>query len=398
MANGVTSGCALGALCGDYPMQCGAQILVRIVDAAETEVLGEICQTVSNSDLVDAGPEGAPPLTLCELRPTGPRATLRGIPLQMVRIQVAVWAPDGPDDAECPPGAIFDGLGGLRSNFNPQPAFGGAVYFDMKLPDPEVTVDLRCGDVEQINENWCEMGSDSTPIVARVDDLSTGITVSEVQAQRLDVAAAEPRPTSGSPDAIEYEIPNDELLHLSHAAGPGGQPPTFTGEETGEIAGTLCIVVEETGARTQAAVCEDVVAGTSPVELHGIRVSDEIMEDFLGILGEERFPATGMVIGRVLDHNGSPLEGVTLTVSGQPDVVVEYLNENRTAFDGVASASHGYFISRNAPFGSVWRAFHPDGRREAAGTLRTGVVQNRISPLILRMRQVDELVGSEPDR
>jgi hypothetical protein len=398
VAEGATSGCGPQAACANYPMRCGAKIMVRIVDAAETEVLGEICQTVSNSELVDAGAEGVPPLTLCELRPTGSQATLRGIPFQMVRIQVAVWAPNDPDDAECPAGDIFDGLGGLRSNFNPQPAFGGAVYFDMNRSDSQVWVDLRCSDVEQINADWCEMGSDSTPIVARVDDLSTGITVSEVQAEKLDVAAAEPRPTSGSPDTIEYEIPNDALLHLSHAVEPGGQPPTFTGEETGEIEGTLCVVVEETGARTQAAVCEDVVAGTSPVELRGIRVSDELMEDFLGILGQERFPSSGMVIGRVLDHNGSPLEAVTLSVSGQPEVVVEYLNENRTAFDGAATASHGYFISRNAPFGSVWLAFHPDGRREAAGTLRTGVIQNRISPLILRMRQVDELVGSEPER
>lgn len=358
--------------CRQYTMSCGARLSVRIFDTEGTNsergtLVGETCEAVKSSEKI------------CDLRNTS-QLGIVNVPLHHVRIEVAAWHPaDVPENA-CPP-VTFDAVGRPRVDFQPRPAVAGAKAFDVSSNKVEVWIPLQCTDIARLDDVECRPEI-TTLLRARIDDLAIGFAVSEAQAEGLNVSAAPPTPVDGSPTAQRIDV--DDFIGLSRVVD-GPPSPTFERDFVGRMSGHLCTVVLDSGPQvTATATCTEVDMDQASIDLRGILVTTGTLQPLLDAMGSA-FPEAGLVVGRVLDRAGTPLAGVRVI----PDAgTVEYLDEAGTGFTGTTTGSRGYFISRDAPFGTTWRATHPDGRVEQSVQV-AGLVNQMVSPVILRMVDPD---------
>jgi hypothetical protein len=84
-----------------------------------------------------------------------------------------------------------------------------------------------------------------------------------------------------------------------------------------------------------------------------------------------------------VDHTGAPLANVNVMPSAGS---VDYVSADRSTLIGSDTSTSGLFIARDVPFGSTWTAVHiGDGRRED-GAIRTGLVQDKVTALLIRMK------------
>jgi hypothetical protein len=294
---------------------------------------------------------------------------------------VAAWRPGVLPGGLCPNEDIFDERGVPRVDFQPQPAFGGAVFFDVGEGDDEVTVLLNCTDAPQLDAQEC-VGAETTRVQAEVNDLSTVLPITDDQAVRLDVGVAAPRQIPGLPIS-EYVIDREATIELERETGP---VPTFAAEVTEELDGTVCTVVFDSSAAesTASALCHDVGDVDGPIDLPGLLVSKQTLDPILTALELANFPPKGLLIGRVVDHTDAPLAGVSLTPSAD-GATVQYLSGGEIG--GSETSENGYFISTDAPFGTPWTAVHnEDGRREE-GEPRAGLVRDKVAVVIVRMQR-----------
>ena len=349
--------------CDDFGMSCGATFMLRVLDVenGDQPVVDE-CTHVSGAD------------TLCDLGGGGTH-TFFNIPAHRLRIEVAAWRPDLVAAGACPADDLFtDGVGPLP-NFIPQPAFAGSTYFDAGSQNDVVQVPLYCSDSAQLDQPECN-ASPSTHVTVHVLDIDTELDITFDQASNLSVGVAAPR----SPDGTVYVIEAGDTTDLPVN---GGQPvPTFAGDVDGDLGGPVCALVLDLAPQsTTSVVCSTVTSGEDPV-LEGALVSKTTLDQVLAAMGGVGFPPQGLVVGRVVDHTGAPLAGVTIT----PDSgTVEYLNAARTGLGGTSTSTNGYFISRDAPFDTAWAATAGDGRTQQ-GTPRSGLVQGKLTAFILRMQ------------
>lgn len=349
--------------CTDFGMSCGATFMLRVIDVENgNQPVVDECTQVGGAD------------TLCDLG-SGGTHTFFNIPAHRLRIEVAAWRPDLVAAGACPTDELFtDGVGPLPS-FIPQPAFAGSTYFDAGSDSDVVQVPLYCSDSGQLDQPECN-ASPSTHVTVNVLDIDTDLDITFDQAANLSVGVAAPR----SPDGTVYVIEAGDTTDLPAEAG---QPvPTFAGDIDGDLGGPVCALVLDLAPQsTTSAVCSTVMAGEDPV-LEGALVSKTTLDQVLAAMGGTGFPPQGLVIGRVVDHTGAPLAGVTVAPGTG---TVEYLNAPRTGLGGSSTSTNGYFISRDAPFNTAWTATATDGRTEQ-GTPRSGLIQGKLTAFILRMQ------------
>jgi hypothetical protein len=362
-----------GSFCGsanpsDYGMSCGAQLAIRVDDLELRAPAVNECESVPASESI-RGFENINP------------KTFYNIPPHRVRISVAAWRPRVLPGDLCPAEDIFDERGVPRVDFQPQPAFGGAVFFDVGEGGEEVVVPLSCPDALQLDTEECR-GAETTRVQAEVADLETVLPITDGQAEGLDVGVAPPRQIPGLPIS-EYVIDSEATIELEREPGP---EPTFAAEVEVELEGTVCTVVFDPAPAesTASALCRDVGDVDEPIDLPGVLVAKETLDPILTALGLADFPRKGLLIGRVVDHTDTPLAGVSLT-PGADGATVQYIDGSEIG--GTETSDSGYFVSTDAPFGTLWTAVHnQDGRREE-GEPRAGLVRDKVSVVIVRMQR-----------
>jgi hypothetical protein len=356
------------ASCRDYGMSCGAQLAIRVDDLELRAPAVNECEPVADSE------------SICGFENINPR-TFYNIPPHRVRISMAAWRPGVLPGDLCPAEDIFDERGVPRVDFQPQPAFGGAVFFDVGGDEDEVIVPLSCTDAPQLDAQECR-GAETTRVQAEVNDLATVLPITGGQAKQLDVGVAAPRQIPGLPIS-EYVIDRKATIELEREPGP---VPTFAADVAEELEGTVCTVVFDASPAesTASALCRDVGDVDEPLDLPGVLVTKETLDLILTALDLDDFPRKGLLIGRVVDHTDTPLAGVSLT-PGADGATVQYLNGSEIG--GSETSELGYFVSTDAPFGTPWTAVHnQDGRREE-GEPRAGLVRDKVSVVIVRMQR-----------
>lgn len=358
--------------CRAYGMSCGAVLMINLFDVED------------GAPVVDECEKNVPPAdSICGLAAIG-QPNFYNIPPHNLRISVAAWRPGVLPDDECPNGDIFDDVGMPSADFTPRPAFGGSVRFDAAEVEYEVVVPLSCTDSLQLDSEECTgPGMDTTHLLAQVDDMVSLLDLTTERAVQLDVRAAAPRQVAGS-GGLEYVIENSGSIELGLQDGP---VPSFTADVMEPLEETVCVVVRDDSVpeSTSVASCGPFDASADPVELRGVLLEKETLDRILAAIGTE-FPEQGLVVGRVVDHDGAPLAGVSLTVDGPIDAAVEYLSADLTAVEGTATSESGFFISRDAPFDAAWSAERLLDGRQQQGEPRAGLVRGKVSALIVRMQ------------
>lgn len=357
--------------CEDYGMRCGATLGIRILDVADDDrIVADACIAVP------------PAATLCGMGDvTGP--TFFNIPPHRLRIEVAAWRPDvlesDPDLAgDCPDERLFDVRGVPLDTFRPRPAFAGAAYFDAGSDVDVALVPLSCTDVQQLDEDEC--GLTATPVRVTADDIETALDITSEQAANLTVGLAEPRAVPDGEGGTAYVIETSDTTPLEPAGGP---IPSFAGEAEGPIDTACAVLLELTPQSVASVTCQPVPAGADAIDVRGVLVTVDTLEQVLAAMGADSFPPAGLVIGRVVDHTGAPLANVNVMPS---EGSVEYLSADRSTLVGNDTSPSGLFIARDVPFGATWTAVHSgDGRREDRA-IRAGLVQDKVTSLLVRMR------------
>ncbi len=358
--------------CADYGMRCGATLGIRILDVADDgRIVADACIPVP------------PAATLCGMGDvTGP--TFFNIPPHRLRIEAATWRPEvlesDPElSGDCPDDALFDVRGVPLETFQPRPAFAGAAYFDAGSDVDVAMVPLSCTDAQQLDEEECGL-VDTTPIRVTADDIETALDITTEQAANLTVGLAEPRALPDGDGGTIYVIESSDTIPLDPVLGP---IPSFAGE-TDEVLETACSVLLELTPQSVASVtCRRLSGEVDQIDVRGVLVTVETLDQVLAAMGALSFPPEGLVVGRVVDHTGAPLAAVRVMPS---EGTVEYLSADRSTLIGNATSASGLFIARDVPFGATWTAIHNgDGRRED-GEIRAGLVQDKVTALLVRMK------------
>lgn len=380
--------------CTSYGMACDTVLQLRISDAETGAVFANLCGSVDADNA-------------CGLFSVSGGSTpdFLSIPPTMVRIQAAAWrrqvllddpvlsvgcdTDNNPETIDfcCPEGDIFDLQGVPLSDFSPQPAFGGAVYFDITSEDAAVTIPLACPDPAQVNDpDECQLPDALiTAIPDDLENLNDRLTPEQARAL-FDISAAEPRPQTDGDGETFYVIQSGDKVPLA-LKEPVEAIPSFQAFSSRRFGDIACVTMLESGGGAETlSTCQTVVQPDPGVlSLFGHYVERDAIDQIKLALGLPALPEQGLVIGRVVDHEGAALAGVRVTPV-QAGVTVQYLNSDRTAPIGVETSSSAFFVSADAPFNTRWTAQHSDGRQQDGDDFRAGLIQGNVTLLRIQMQ------------
>lgn len=360
--------------CEDYRFGCGATMLVRWTDPDTGEVAMsdtgeplETCQAIEAAD------------SLCALREMADPILFFGIPQETYRIEIALWSPPTVSATGCPGGELFDVFGVPRAEFSPQPAFAGATYVHTSRQD-SITIELSCPDPGQLDDDSCQVDL-STRITAEVTDLERLLSVSDAQATNMTVSATDVLFIPDDKGGVEAVLDTAGAVALS-LTSPAPQP-TFSASTNEAFDDTVCTTVLELGPQATTSVhCDRVQAGARELDLSGLHLPKETLDEILTALGGGEFPEEGLVIGRVVDAAMNPVDDVAVTVGGG---TVRYLSASRTSLIDDATSDNGFFVSTDAAFPASVTALHQgDGRREE-GAYESGLIRGTINLILIRL-------------
>jgi hypothetical protein len=355
--------------CAMIPVTCDFYAGIRIVDPAEpSQPLYTHCQLLS---------PGRTP-TACMLNQIT-LDDLQSLPYRDLQVQVAMFPEDQVDTTTdpgipiCPSDTMYDGTGLAisRGLGEPQgPSIAGQGYYHPG--DTDIDVTLGCADTGPLVDD-CSFIS-SVQARATVDDFDTHVSVAAIAdgirctlqapANCLTVGIGEP--SFVFPD---YFLALSGLTTLTRVVPDPGSP-TWAASVDHLFSAKACISVNDgIGESTTTATCTSEVSPTIPIgpttkslTLVGKRLSKASLDQILAAAGLTAPPPEGLTIGIVLDR-GSPISGQNVVIDGPvPDggtATIEYLNSTRTGISGSSTSSGpngAVFISRDAPFGTTFRA------------------------------------------
>jgi hypothetical protein len=253
------------------------------------------------------------------------------------------------------------------------------------------TVPLHCRDPYQLNALACQ--PDLTSVTAVLKDLTTGLEVPTGQAENLSVSAGEPREQNISDTETEWVLnPKD-----THALSFVGALPTpyWVGEEIPSFAEWACVLALDllppqavTSVSCQSVETLDL---DPPVALSGMLLPHTILDDVLMAAGfGETFPDEGLVVGRVVSDKGAPVADVSVNgtdTENATNATIEYIAEDWLSTGSSKTTSNGFFISRDAVWGSVWTAVHtsPTDDRTHDGLYVGGLIVGKVTVLLIRL-------------
>ncbi len=359
------------ASCVDIGVTCDAVLQIRIVNPNRTD------QAYVSACLPIDDPED-----LCAIA-RGDLPDGLEIPTGTVEVQVAVFPRsmatlDEDGSLRCPTPPVY-GADGLPTLVEPVPAVGGRAFVDGSRD--EVVVTLGCTDLSRLDNDGCRP-QDSTDVSAGVDEFDTRVFVSIATAETLALSVGEPvpriDPLSGQ---LRYSL--DPASAAPLLLRPDSPVPAWQATVPRLFSAFACVqALEDTPGATTAIACRPVTAAQPTVSITGYHVSRARTDATLGALGLAEFPATGVVLGVVVNNLGNPIAGVEV----QPDVgTIVYLDDAGTADSGlgVTSAS-GLFASVDVPFATPWSVAGP-GQLVSAPT--GGLINGKLSVVVIELNE-----------
>jgi hypothetical protein len=378
VAEGISGPSCGSSSCADVPMACEAVLHLRVFRPSDpTAPFISICQDVRPNSTLD----------LCAIGQVDLPATQ--LPREILEVQVTVWPRDKVFDVETGEldcgrvsGVEFDANMGfpvpVAGSELQNPAFGGRAFY--QPGDEETVVTLGCVDPASINDSSCG-GGNSIQIKSTIGDFENlPFSVTPNVGDRLSVAIGEPVPAAfGS-----HQLFGTANLHtLSRTVE--GPTPVWSGGIDDVFSSTACIqVFEDTGQGTSSLRCHNVSSFDTALDLQGIRLPKATLDQVLAALTFPSFPVDGLTIGIVLDNVGNPAPNKTVAVTAG---TVEYLNATRSGLVTGQTSSSGMFVSRDAPYGTIFSTTQVNQTIEERG----GLVEGKVTVVIL---QFDMPVGS----
>lgn len=352
--------------CVDVRMRCPAVMSIRIVDPMDpaSPYLSQ-CVPVSTNHNQDMCA-----IASVDLEPTP-------IPVRDLEVQVALYPateiqsdPMNKNKLLCPTKVAYSAAG-FPVEQSPAPALGGHTYYHPG--DEKVVVTLGCTDLAAINESC--IASNLVTVTATVDNFDTRSSVTGGQADDLWVSVGEPHGGDG-----RFVLQPRDLHPLLPSTT--GQSPTWGDAIDDPFSTYACLDVLEAVAQSTATLRCKVVTAGGRLDLRGVRMTKDRLNVILSALDLASFPDDGLTVGMVVDEQGRPVTGASVSVDMG---TVGYLSEN---FDQVVTgatlttSSNGIFLSRDATFGAEFFTGSA-GLHTAFGI--GGRVASRVTVVILQL-------------
>jgi hypothetical protein len=351
--------------CAKIPLPCNAVMSIRIVDTDDPGSRHiDQCKPVPPDVKND----------LCSLNMIDLDAV--PLPVRDLDVQIAVFpgsavTTDPVTGTLVCPDVKFTAASGYPVEQALAPALGGHAYYHPG--DSIVKVTLGCTDLSGAAGEGCKSPAVGS-LSATVDDFDTRVPVtvgSQGVADHLFVSIGEPHGFDGG-----YVLnPRDAIaLHLEDSA-----IPRWTAATAQKFTKYACVEVLEDTPQTIAALRCTRAVDPLP-ELAGMRISRDRLQNILKSLQISEFPPEGLTIGMVVDGTANGAADYTV----RPSVgSVIYLSQTG-AIGGSATSSSGIFVSRDAPFGTMFSASGPSATVPAVGGLVAGKVTLVIVPFASR--------------
>jgi hypothetical protein len=356
--------------CSSIPLPCKAVMSIQIIDRDDpSTIYHSQCTEVpfdTNHTMCSLG--------RVELEPVKP------IPVTDLIVEVALYPasvipsnPAKPNELQCPAHVKYSSANGFPMDQWPTPALGGRSFYHPG--DPAVSVMLGCTDLMAIEQSCAT--SDLVTVTATVDDFETLSTVSPGPAgtaSQLVVSVGEPRMVDGS-----FVLKPSESRRLD-AVAPSGVVPTWQRDVDLTFHDYVCIDVVEAVAQTTAVLRCRPMGTSSRVDASGMWISRLDVEKILSALSPPplKFPDEGLTIGVVVDQAALGVPGMIVTPATG---TVRYLT-GQGQLSASATSSTGIFVSRDAPFGTVFQTSAP-GRPTASAL--GGMVAGKITVVVLQV-------------
>ncbi len=364
-------------------MHCGATLSVRIVNAdtlgsdaalgsdagTSATLYGDYCQAIEPSD------------DLCALGDV--QLTFDNIPTRTMQVQVAVWPPPPEGQEPTCPTDVFD-LRGIPIDKAPQPAFGGVAFLEAGK-DEVAEVMLACRDPQLVDEPECLR---TNKVTVRLDDMQNLVPVRIEDAPSLSVAVGEPRQDT-TKEPPEWVITPTDTYQMA-LSQPTSIPPLWNRDNVPAFTQHACVLVAQDLPQPSTAVsCTNdlTLENDGRLDLSGLMLPESLLDQLLSAANIAALPSEGIVVGRVVDSVGAPLAGVTVKPNPDNNVNILYVDASRTSVSPLGPTSaDGFFLSRDAPFDTVWEATDTDGRVQA-GDFRAGLVSGKVSVVVIKMTE-----------
>lgn len=362
---------ATGVTCDQVEMACTSVLYLRVLRPSDPAApFISVCEEVAVNGTMDMCAIGRIELPIVTL----PRETLE--------IQVTVWPKAMvEEDGVLNCGKLpleFDATFGFPVGGAVSPAFGGRSFYHPG--DAETFVTLGCVDLESVNAPACA-GQNAIEVTSTVGDFENlPFSVSLTIGDRLAVSIGEPKATETG-----HALNSANVATLARTPDSGPTPAWGGGVDL-EFTSSACIQVLEDGAQTTAALrCKAVNSTDTTLDLPGVRLPRATLDQVLSALSLIRFPEEGLTVGIVLDAVGAPISGAVVEATGG---TVEYLNATRTGLVSGQTSSSGMFVSRDAPYQTIFSTFLIDG---TVPPTIGGRVAGKVTVVIL---QSDTQIGS----
>ena len=354
------------------------------------------CKTVMSLKFVDLEDPSKVWHSQCEDVPFNPKAPnlcsmeavdIKPVPLPVrnLEVQVALYPASmipskmpeggGPEELQCPDHIDFAANGFPMEQW-PAPALGGRTYYHPG--DSTVTVELGCTDLLAIEQS-CAM-SDLVTVTATVDSFDTLASVQGGPggtASQLHVSVGEPRMIDG-----DWRLWADDTHALESVRG-GGSIPTWQSEIDAKFNQYICVDVYESVAQSTAVVrCKPVIP-SQRIDATGMWISRLAVQKILGALSPSNpepieFPDEGLTVGIVVDQAAIGIPNMTVTPAMGS---VRYLS-GQGMLTTTGTSSNGIFVSRDAPFGTMFAATGP-GRPMTTGV--GGIIAGKLTVVVLQL-------------
>jgi hypothetical protein len=332
--------------CAGVLVACDTVLSIRIVDPAQQldvdapaqdNALLSVCQHIDSP-------------SLCGMHQVHLPSDAE-LPARRLAIQVALYNADdiprnGEGELQCPTTLRFD-ANNLAIAGEPHPAVAGQGYFSPG--DAETVVKLGCNDLTLINTPTCR-GTNRLKVTASVDDFDTGVVLQPPLAKNVALLVGEPSSfDNGSGE--QHRLPYSQLTQLQLLAD--SVPPAWSGELDEGFVQSVCVVVEEKTPQSTSSITCRLDSKESPLDLRGLRLARDTLDDVLAALQLSAFPTKGLVVGMVVDGLGKPVKDVQVRPSSG---TVKYLSEGRDRISGTSTSSSGIFLSQDTPYQTSWSA------------------------------------------
>lgn len=352
---------ACPADCAKVPLPCDAVMSIRIAERDDPSkryldqcipVPPDVNNDVCSLNMIDLESAEIP---------------VRDLVVQIAVFPRAVLDSDDQGDPVCPD-IQYSSATGLPIEQAMAPALGGQTYYHPG--DSQVEVTLGCTDLSAMRAGDSCRSPAAGTLSATVDDFDTRVPVTGGPlgvADHLYVSIGEPHLFDGG-----YVLnPRDAvLLHLDDE-----QIPRWSAAADQKFTGYACVEVLEDTPQTIAALRCSPAVDPLP-ELTGIRISRDRLQNILKSLLLPAFPDEGLTIGIVVDAAANGAANYTVKPSTGS---VVYMSDAGVV-GGTTTSDSGIFVSRDAPFGTVFSAVGASPTIPAVGGLVAGKVTIVILP------------------